>query len=80
LGSLLPRKLGRSLPNLVKGGRWLYKIRAMRIRRGVVVGGIVCAIASAVVAHEVNAQGNRRDPAADWPTLTATSPAPATRR
>src|SRR3954469_18161756 len=40
----------------------------MYIRRSWMAGGIVCALLGSVVAHAVNAQGSKRDPAADWPT------------
>ena len=39
----------------------------MRIRHDVLTGGIACALLGAVVVHGINAQSNKRDPAADWP-------------
>lgn len=40
----------------------------MRNQSRVLAGGIFCALLGGFLAHAVNAQGTKRDPAADWPT------------
>jgi len=40
----------------------------MRISHHVLTGGIACALLGAFVVHGIDAQGNKHDPAADWPT------------